>query len=120
MTTPNSPAPDGAYVVGSGYGQGMTEQSAKVAMKTAPVNAWSAAQANYHGSLDEQKRTLAARGDGQTALINRIGLLDEASGHAAAYMGFSWDVPQECQVPSFVEAERVFNSQAAEAAGGCA
>lgn len=25
-----------------------------------------------------------------------------------------------CQVPSFVEAERVFSSQAAEAAGGCA
>lgn len=27
---------------------------------------------------------------------------------------------EHCQVPSFVEAERVFNSQAAEAAGGCA
>lgn len=32
--------------------------------------------------------------------------------------GCIWADP--CQVPSFVEAERVFNSQAAEAAGGCA
>ena len=41
----------------------------------------------------------------------------------SAYSRISFDIRPTtawCQVPSFVEAERVFNSQAAEAAGGCA
>ncbi|APE09313.1 hypothetical protein BO226_08910 [Rhodococcus sp. 2G] len=64
---------------------------------------------------------------------DEIVVADELLDGSGRYQVFTWQrgnlavistpIPLysgDCQVPSFVEAERVFSSQAAEAAGGCA
>lgn len=48
MTTPGISAPDGSFVLGSEYGQDITEESAKVIMKGGVLDTWSDTQEAQH------------------------------------------------------------------------
>ncbi|WP_028478703.1 hypothetical protein [Nocardia sp. CNY236] len=62
MTTPGQNAPDGAFVVGSRFGQDITEESAKVMMKGGVVssfeNAQGVAHSTYNNVIDDHSQQL--------------------------------------------------------------
>ncbi|MDG3012134.1 hypothetical protein G4X40_18490 [Rhodococcus sp. D2-41] len=94
MTTPGGSAPDGAWVVGSRYGQDITEASAKAAMKTPVLDSWGQAQNNFRAKQGEFRSKVAEMKDGQLTLNDRTDLLDNSSGYGCAVMGHSWQLPQ--------------------------
>ncbi|MBD8056715.1 fibronectin type III domain-containing protein [Rhodococcus ruber] len=65
MTTPGGSAPDGAYVIGSGYGSDVTEDSVRSMIKGSVLSPWSKAQNNYQTSTAGMYREV-------TRLDNRI------------------------------------------------
>lgn len=65
MTTPGGEAPDGAYVIGSGYGSDVTEDSVRSITRGNVLNPWSRAQDNYQVSTAGMYREV-------TRLDNRI------------------------------------------------
>ncbi len=65
MTTPGGEAPDGAYVIGSGYGRDVTEDSVRSMTRGSILNPWSKAQNSYQVSTAGMYREV-------TRLDNRI------------------------------------------------
>jgi hypothetical protein len=93
VTTPGGSAPDGAWVLGSDYGKSITEESAKVTMKTPVINVWEGAQINWRQWLEKPFDTFADLKDGQIAYNDRVDLLNQVSGFSASVMGRNWLVP---------------------------
>ncbi|MBM4518334.1 hypothetical protein GS491_22665 [Rhodococcus hoagii] len=68
MTYPVGPAPDGAYVVGSVYGQDITEESAKTLMAGGAKVKWQQAQDDFRGRVDPiDERAMTAADDAAAA-----------------------------------------------------
>ncbi|AEV51992.1 hypothetical protein [Prescottella equi] len=79
MTYPVGPAPDGAYVVGSDYGQSYDEANAMALMTGGVKGAFSGAQ-------DQFKDQFKVFTDGQLALNQRTDLLSPLLDFGSAYM----------------------------------
>ncbi|MBP2211073.1 hypothetical protein JOJ87_001417 [Rhodococcus ruber] len=92
MTTPNAPAPDGAYVIGTRYGQDMTTQSAKAIMSNGILASYEGAQQELRAVTDPIKLVADQLQDGQLELNDRIDLLEAVNGYCALYMGMNWAV----------------------------
>lgn len=95
MTTPNSPSPDVAYVWGEGsnFGQDVTEESAKNAMRTTAISPWEIAQQMWKQVCVRERATLADLRDGQRNLVYRMDLLGDISGYGASVMAYNWNIP---------------------------
>lgn len=93
MTTPGASAPDGAWQLGSTYGQGMTEDSVMQATTGQARASLLDAVAGYALHLGEQEATRADLIDGQNSLKSRLDLLADVSGYGSAVMGWNWQIP---------------------------
>lgn len=64
LTTPNQGSPDGAYVVASGFGQDMTESTARAIMKGGVINSFTGAQdiahLTYNDVIDDHSASITA------------------------------------------------------------
>lgn len=93
MSYPVGPAPDGAFVVGSRYGQDLTPDKVMTTIKTPVLNPWSLAQINFWDLLFQRESALADIKDGQNQYADQVALLEASSGHAAMVMSKNWNVP---------------------------
>lgn len=73
MTYPVGPAPDGAYVVGSVYGQDITEESAKAIMAGGAKVKWENAQNEHRDNVRNPLNFLGGRVDAHNTLIETQG-----------------------------------------------
>ncbi|MDG3012135.1 hypothetical protein G4X40_18495 [Rhodococcus sp. D2-41] len=92
MTTPGGSAPDGAWVVGSRYGQDITEASAKAIIRGASLGSWGEAQEEWHGEFDSWGTAIDGLKDGQLELSDRTDLLEGARGYCCLFMSKNWNV----------------------------
>lgn len=92
MTTPNGNAPDGAYVIGSRYGQDRDESNIRSTIKAPPINAWQHAQDVIKEWCMVEKATMADHKDGQNAIRDRMDLLNQNDGYGCAFMGYNWNI----------------------------
>lgn len=105
MTTPGGAAPDGAYVIGTEFGQDQNETTVRAAIRQPVINPWSLAQFNWRDLFLEKFDTVANLKDGQNAYKDRLDLLNQVSGHGSTVMGQNWQVPLNkwCAVPFTVQ-----------------
>lgn len=92
MTTPGQNAPDGAYAIGSRYGQDRTEENIRSQIKAPPINAWQYAQDVIKEWCMVERKSLADHKDGQHNIRDRMDLLNQNDGYGCAFMGFNWGV----------------------------
>lgn len=80
MTTPGIPAPDGSFILGSGYGQDITEESAKAIMKGAPLESFTDAQNAHNSEVKDPITTIGNNVQGHIFTLtnheNRITILE--------------------------------------------
>ncbi|MDG3012446.1 hypothetical protein G4X40_20100 [Rhodococcus sp. D2-41] len=98
MTTPGGHAPDGAWVVGSRYGQDITEASAEELMTRPGRTAYEAAAGSFREWREQYRSSIANMKDGQLALNGRTDLLKNVSGYGCAVMGRNWQLPHGSMV----------------------
>ncbi len=100
MTYPVGPTPDGAYVVGSDYGQSITEDSARAIMTGGARATWSGAQNKFRLRFNPIERQLTDTFvDGQRTLNGRLELLEDVSGYCNLVMSKSWTVAGGQAIP---------------------
>jgi hypothetical protein len=93
VTTPGESAPDGAWQLGSAFGQGMDEGSViEATTGQARVNLL---EAVTQFGLFRQRQTVtrAELSDGQNSLKGRLDLLSDVSAYGSAVMGYNWEIP---------------------------
>lgn len=93
MTTPGIPAPDGAYIPGSRFGQehmGLTPETARRQLQVPYADAFTGIGNFLPGLIDmflgKYDGPLEAFQDGQLSLNERIEHLQDVSGYGTAYM----------------------------------
>ncbi|ORL15419.1 hypothetical protein [Prescottella equi] len=91
MTAPGAPRPDGAYVVGSKFGQDVTEASVRGLLKDVSLSGFKDAQNNFWGKF----QTFT---DGQLLLNQRTDLLSPLLDYGSAYANTSQGIDQTGQV----------------------
>lgn len=89
MTYPVGPAPDGAFVVGSDYGQSITEASAKAIMTGGVKTSWTGAQDGFKGQFTEIDDRFE---DFQRYLDSQIDYLKNVSGYCNLVMSKDWSI----------------------------
>lgn len=94
MSTPGQPGPDGAWQLGSGFGQGEDEDSVRAAITTAPRAELMKAVGGFDLFRQKQFDTAVDHTDGQNSIRDRIEYLANTSGYASAYMDLNWQVPR--------------------------
>lgn len=95
MTAPNHKVPDGAYVIGEDFGQGISKDAVKPLINGKATDMLWQAAAGIFKMRETVGATQAEHFDGQNALRARMDLLREVSGYGAAFMGMNWAVPTE-------------------------
>ena len=84
MTAPNQPAPDGSFTLGSGFGQDITEDSAKATMTNGVIGSWSTAQDSHRTAYTERIDTnyamiLSTQGSADAAVTTAQAAADAAA-----------------------------------------
>lgn len=94
MTTPNQPAPSGAYIIGDGnsFGQGMTPEMAIAQMTGQAEIAYNVAAGEWGNVYDEFGDRVEAIEDGQTDLGDRVDLLEGVYGYGNCFLSNNWFV----------------------------
>ncbi len=95
MSTPGQPGPDGAWQLGSRFGQDLDENAVDDAITAGPRADLMKAVGGFNLFRQKQFDTSVDHEDGQNSIRDRIEFLRNVSGYASSYMTRNWKVPQK-------------------------